>query len=305
MKITRFLTAISLCLASISYANNSLPKQKIFPTVYNFNVDDVNTDQLTNACDKENDAIACTTLGIYYGIKNDIKEGLKYFKKGCDLKLGEACLNLAYITNPKDGKKEYRNQEKTLEYLDKAIEYSSVECILNSKYTIANCDTIWKATTTNAFFPKDAKLPNKKREEDKEKEKFALGSACVKGEAIHCLLLADIYDNPVTTEKDITKAIPYYEMVIDNNNAKPVLKAQAFRKLGDIYKKIQEYSSALDYYNKACDLDDKYACKDAGDFYFSGAYVRYNKEKAIELYGKSCDLEWEYGCQAYKKAVTE
>lgn len=305
MKIIRFLTAISLCIASISYANNSLPEQKQLPNISNLDIRHLNKDQLIKECNTENNAIACTKLGVYYDIKNDIKERIKFLKKGCDLKLGEACLNLAYITNPIGGKKEYINQNKTLEYLNKAIEYSSFECILNSEYTIANCDTVQIASATDLFFPKDAKLPNQKRENDKKINQSALETACIKDEGEHCILLASLYDRPNATNQDLATAIKYYEIVINNNNIQPFFKANALYKLGNISIKNNEYNLALDYYNKACDLDDKYACQKAGHFYFSGTHVRYNKQKAIELYGKSCDLGWEYGCQDYKKAVTE
>jgi len=56
---------------------------------------------------------------------------------------------------------------------------------------------------------------------------------------------------------------------------------------------------AIEYFRKACALDEALGCVYLAVMYTNGEGVRQNKSKALELFGKACDLSNEAGCKNY------
>ncbi len=58
---------------------------------------------------------------------------------------------------------------------------------------------------------------------------------------------------------------------------------------------------AVEYYQKACDLDDGESCFNLGFMHYAGIGIRQSKTKALEYFGKACDLKSKDGCKYYSK----
>ena len=61
----------------------------------------------------------------------------------------------------------------------------------------------------------------------------------------------------------------------------------------------KDHFQAIEYFRKACALDDSLGCVYLAVMYTNGEGVRQNKSKALELFGKACDLKSEIGCNNY------
>ncbi len=64
----------------------------------------------------------------------------------------------------------------------------------------------------------------------------------------------------------------------------------------------QDYFKAVEYYQKACGLDNGGGCVNLGVMYDGGKGVRQSDTKALEYYGKACDLKNQLGCENYAKS---
>jgi TPR repeat protein len=63
----------------------------------------------------------------------------------------------------------------------------------------------------------------------------------------------------------------------------------------------QDYTTAANLYQKACDAEDASGCLLTGILYEGGIGVRQNIQKALELYGKGCDMRDQKVCDSYAK----
>ncbi|WP_291951219.1 tetratricopeptide repeat protein, partial [Campylobacter sp.] len=58
---------------------------------------------------------------------------------------------------------------------------------------------------------------------------------------------------------------------------------------------------AVEYFEKACELDNGRGCYNIGIMYENGKGVKKDIPKALEYFGKTCDLRIDKGCQAYAR----
>lgn len=63
----------------------------------------------------------------------------------------------------------------------------------------------------------------------------------------------------------------------------------------------RDYSTALKYFQQACDLNNGSGCNNLGIMYALGKGVRKDTSKALEYFGKACDLKYDKGCQNYAR----
>ncbi len=63
----------------------------------------------------------------------------------------------------------------------------------------------------------------------------------------------------------------------------------------------QDYVKAVEFFQKACDLDEGSGCTNLGIAYEYGKGVRKSINKALKYYGKACDLKFALGCEYYAK----
>jgi TPR repeat protein len=63
----------------------------------------------------------------------------------------------------------------------------------------------------------------------------------------------------------------------------------------------QDYFKALEYFQKACELNSGGGCSNLGVAYKHGNGVKQDYFKAVEYYRKACDLKNKLGCENYAK----
>ena len=66
--------------------------------------------------------------------------------------------------------------------------------------------------------------------------------------------------------------------------------------LGDKYKKQNDIATAVEFFEKACKMDESQGCVNAGILYKKGEGIKQNVSKAADLYEKACDLKHSAGC---------
>lgn len=52
----------------------------------------------------------------------------------------------------------------------------------------------------------------------------------------------------------------------------------------------KDLAKAIEYFQKGCEKDNPDSCVRLANFYLLGVYVDINREKAFEIYQKACDL---------------
>lgn len=101
-------------------------------------------------------------------------------------------------------------------------------------------------------------------------------------------MLGLIYQNGYGVEPDLTKAIEWYQKAADLDNS------FAISNVGYMYSNglgvDQDYAKALEWYQKAADLGDILAIANVGVFYHYGLGVDRDYAKALEWYQKAADL---------------
>ena len=71
--------------------------------------------------------------------------------------------------------------------------------------------------------------------------------------------------------------------------------------LGDEAYNKGDYQKAAQLCQKACDGGDAKGCYNLGVLYDNGQCVKQNFSTAKQYYGKACDLGLQLGCDDYKK----
>ena len=62
----------------------------------------------------------------------------------------------------------------------------------------------------------------------------------------------------------------------------------------------QNFTLALEYSNRSCELMNPLGCLGVGLIYYNGKGVRQNKVTSKEYFGRACDLGLQGGCDLYK-----
>jgi TPR repeat protein len=61
----------------------------------------------------------------------------------------------------------------------------------------------------------------------------------------------------------------------------------------------QRNFKAVEYWQKACDLNNINGCNILGFAYENGKNVKQSRSQSLKYYGKSCDLKSQLGCKKY------
>ncbi len=83
------------------------------------------------------------------------------------------------------------------------------------------------------------------------------------------------------------------------DNGLPNLKAcdkSDCNTIGIIYENTGAFKEAASFYQKACELNDKFACSNLGTLYYYGRGVEENLALSNKAYEKSCELGYSAGC---------
>nr|WP_275897254.1 tetratricopeptide repeat protein [Helicobacter suis] len=63
----------------------------------------------------------------------------------------------------------------------------------------------------------------------------------------------------------------------------------------------KNYSKAIEYYQKAADMGNAFACNNLGVMYENGTGVKRNKAIARQYYQKACNMGNKRGCENIKR----
>ena len=66
-----------------------------------------------------------------------------------------------------------------------------------------------------------------------------------------------------------------------------------------------DYETALEYYVKACYGGESVACSNLGHMYKDGTGVKLNKQMALDYFGKACEMKNLYACEHYAELKKE
>ena len=108
-----------------------------------------------------------------------------------------------------------------------------------------------------------------------------------------------MYSNGKGVRQDYTKALEWYQKAANQGYAK------AQYNLGLMYSDgkgvRQDYTKAFEWYQKAADQGNGIGKFNLGTLYYNGNGVRRNTLKAKELLGQACDAGLQQGCDEYRK----
>jgi TPR repeat protein len=115
---------------------------------------------------------------------------------------------------------------------------------------------------------------------------------CDLSDAKSCNGLAEVYYEGLGTEKNLQKALTFYEKACGIYNYRNEYN-RACETVGTMYRlgkgtKI-DYNQAFLFYKKACDVDNIFGCNGLGILYDSGQGVEKNDKKAREYFQKAVD----------------
>ena len=114
-----------------------------------------------------------------------------------------------------------------------------------------------------------------------------------------CGELAKHYYNSWSVRQDFSKALQYFKKSCDLGKAESCGWAGSMYKFGEGTQK--DYKLAKNHYEKSCEMQSSFGCAMLGAMYHDGIGIKQNLSKAKELFGKSCDLGLQMGCDNYKE----
>ena len=120
--------------------------------------------------------------------------------------------------------------------------------------------------------------------EDYEKAYNYLKNAESLGSIAATNTLGIIYLNAIGKEKDIDKAIGYFEKAASENYV------YAYNNLGKIAEENKDYEKAFKYYSFSADLEESWASNKLGEWYRKGIYVKKDMKKAYEYYKQALEV---------------
>ncbi|MCQ2702108.1 sel1 repeat family protein [Helicobacter pylori] len=95
---------------------------------------------------------------------------------------------------------------------------------------------------------------------------------------------------------DLKNALEYYSKACELNNGEGCSKLGGDYFLGESV--TQDLKKAFGYYSKACELNEALTCTLVGEFYRDGEGVAKDLKKAFEYSAKACELNDAKGCYA-------
>nr|WP_314869099.1 tetratricopeptide repeat protein [uncultured Campylobacter sp.] len=108
---------------------------------------------------------------------------------------------------------------------------------------------------------------------------------CNDGDVGSCGFLGALYNDGEKIQKDISKAILYYDKACNGGHE------LSCGLLSDMYQAGKgvkmDITKAAVYYKKGCDLNSLLSCSNFANFNY---YIANDKKKATEYYKKACDL---------------
>ncbi|XP_063696400.1 cytochrome c oxidase assembly factor 7 homolog [Culicoides brevitarsis] len=164
-------------------------------------------------CDDYNYGKSCLKFGHYSFLakgkastKSDPVQALKYYEKGCDLKVSESCLNsgLLLISKNRPSTME-RDVPRSLEYLSKSCDLdNALGCYYLSGMYISGVKKTEDVTENDYIIPKNM-----------EKAFVLAQKACNLGNMYACANVSQMYAKGDGTAKDETLSAKYKNMALE------------------------------------------------------------------------------------------
>lgn len=299
-------TITSLKDKEISYINNNQSAITLAKKLYNLAKNDSDVpkktiDELKNAiqCDNYYEALVIELLFIVLAKKqpiyeedlkkevidnvlNDTSISSKSLEEYLSLKLKEG-INYDYslkilgdknnaYANFELGSNEYYGYYKGYPRLEEALKYLKRAASLNhapANYMIAN------------MYIKGL-IGNKTKDELKKGYEYLLNSYNLGNIAAANLLGCMYLEGTYPLKKDLNEAIKYFHIASTSNYA------YANNNLGLICERENKHQEAFDYYLKAANLGESWACNKVGEYYRRGIITK-DMNLAYEYYNKSLE----------------
>lgn len=223
------------------------------------------------SCDM-NDGDGCTFLGRMHemgkGSGINYERARDFYLKGCELKDGNGCRFLSNLQLQGTGDK-----FGAIESLALGCEYSDLK----------SCSELPKLLRSNDL--------------DNSQKTFAfdkINNLCQSDNQELCAWVALFYEQGLSVEQDIKKAIKMYEVGCES------AYSWSCDKLGYIYLTGKIVETDIDqsvyYYEKACNLKRSQSCVMLGYQYYIGTTLPKNPEKSQYFQKAACDLQDWTGC---------
>lgn len=116
---------------------------------------------------------------------------------------------------------------------------------------------------------------------------------------ISCNILGSLYNFGEGVRQDYSKAMQYYKKSCDLGSGDGCYSMAMLYYWGSGVQK--DLKRAIKLWTKSCELENASGCGILGAIYTDGEYVKQSFSKAKELYGKACDLGYQLGCDEYRK----
>ncbi|WP_333977280.1 tetratricopeptide repeat protein [Acinetobacter colistiniresistens] len=141
---------------------------------------------------------------------------------------------------------------------------------------------------SNLYLSKMSDILTSQNEEEKRDYFDKIMMEAERGNSVAQNLMGVIFENGYfNQEKDIKKAIYWYNKAVDNNGLAENNMSGLYA-YGNGVK--QDYKKAYEYYESAMKKNIPEAINSIGFMYFNGFYLRQDYKKACEYYEKSADL---------------
>jgi len=124
---------------------------------------------------------------------------------------------------------------------------------------------------------------------------------CDQGDAEVCISLAEMYFTGRGAElrRDFDETFKLYRMGCDRGAAFACTKLGFIYEKGDYLGWAQNFFEAVALYRKACDEGHIRGCVHLGWMYHYGLGVRQSDTDALNYFGKACDMNDKGGCKDY------
>ena len=213
---------------------------------------------------------AMTRLGILH-YNNLIEgasqlEGLKLLEEA--FKTGQTDIVRSLFYCYYNSGQEWQNNERAIHWLYKGYQYNDAY----SAYQLAN------------LFLYDEEL------KDTEKGLFYLDKAIEQEYPDAYITKANIYYTGNGVEKDIDQSAAMLKIAIDKGEGEAAYRLGKLYEEGELNGGESDYATALQYYEKAAELNNIYGIEMAGRYHLVGYAGEANPEKALEYYNKGVEM---------------
>ena len=261
------------------------------------------------SCKMESE-IGCNKLGAMYeygdGTAKNLSKAKEYYGKSCNWDYQNACDNYKRLDKVRYEKPNADNKQKancSNKSLDDCINHYDKQCNATSYGACYEVGSLYREQEQYDKAKKYYEMVcDKANSKNLGQVKYVVGSLTwwhatfIIGVA--CYDLASFYYNGLGVKQDYSKALQYHKKACDLDWADSCGLVGSAYYLGKGTK--EDLALAKSYFEKSCKMESEIGCYGLGEIYQFGNGVPQNLSKAKELFGRACDLGEQKGCNAYK-----